>query len=135
MILFGGALSFVAALLVFPIINQGTPKSFLLGMVLLLGSIGFAYGPMGAMLPRLFAARYRYSAAGLSYNLGGVLGGALVPLVAPQLELLYGGYSVGYLLAGTAFLSCLAVLGLREENEKESAGVLQSDTPSPLTRE
>jgi MFS family permease len=134
-ILFGGALSIVAALLVFPIINQGTPKAFFLGMVLLLGSIGFSYGPMGAMLPRLFATRYRYSAAGLSYNLGGVLGGALVPLVAPKLELLYGGHSVGYLLAGTAFVSCLAVLGLREENEKESVGVLQPESSSPLTSE
>ncbi|MGQ7935383.1 MFS transporter [Paraburkholderia sp. D1E] len=127
-ILFGGAVSFVAALLLFPIINQATPLFFLLGMVLLLGSIGFAYGPMGAMLPMLFVTKYRYSAAGFSYSVGGVLGGGVVPLVAPQIERIYGSYSIGLLLAATALLSCIAVLGLQEENEGESSILLRSDS-------
>lgn len=127
-ILFGGAASFVAALLLFPIINHATPPFFLLGMALLLGSIGFSYGPLGAMLPMLFATRYRYSGAGLSYNLGAVLGGGVLPLVTPHLGLAYGSYSTEFLLAGTALVSCVAVLGLREEYEEETRGLLHSDS-------
>ena len=47
---------------------------------------GVAYGPAGAMLPELFQARYRYTGAGLGYNLAGIFGGAIPPLIAAPLD-------------------------------------------------
>src|ERR1700687_1776782 len=63
--------------------------------------------------PRLFATRYRYSAAGISYNLGGVLGGAVIPLVATSLVTSFGSYALGLLLAATALVGCASVWALR----------------------
>lgn len=42
------------------------------GIVGMLGLVGLAYGPLGVYLPELFATRYRYTGAGMTYNLGGV---------------------------------------------------------------
>jgi len=129
-IIFGGVVSFVAALLLFPIINQATPGFFLLGLTLLLGSIGFAYGPLGATLPMLFATKYRYSGAGVAYNFGAILGGGIVPIVAPQLIAAHGSGAIGYLLAGTAVLGTVAVFALKEESGAERAGIARgSDVP------
>jgi MFS family permease len=112
-VLFGSLISMAVSLVLFPIIDLGTPLSFLIGIALMLGSLGFAYGPMGALLPETFATRYRYSAAGMSYSLGGVLGGAVIPLVATSLVASFGSYALGLLLAATALVGCASVLMLR----------------------
>jgi MFS family permease len=120
-VLVGGLISAAVGLVLFPIIDMGTPLSFLIGITLMLGSLGFAYGPMGALLPETFATRYRYSAAGVSYNLGGVLGGAVIPLVATTLVTSFGSYALGLLLAATALVGCASVLMLRRL--RSAAGV------------
>jgi MFS family permease len=120
-VLVGGLISAAVGLVLFPIIDIGTPLSFLIGITLMLGSLGFAYGPMGALLPETFATRYRYSAAGVSYNLGGVLGGAVIPLVATTLVTSFGSYALGLLLAATALVGCASVLMLRRL--RSAAGV------------
>jgi MFS family permease len=55
--------------------------SFSVGLVV----FAMLYGPMGAYLPELYGTRLRYSGAAVSYNLGGVFGGALAPLISTQL--------------------------------------------------
>jgi MFS family permease len=122
-ILIGGLISAAVALVLFPIIDMGTPLSFLIGIALMLGSLGFAYGPMGAMFPETFATRYRYSAAGISYSLGGVLGGAVIPLVATSVVTSFGSYALGLLLSTTALVGCASVLALRR---LRSAGDIES---------
>jgi MFS family permease len=112
-VLFGSLISMAVSLVLFPIIDMGTPLSFLIGIALMLGSLGFAYGPMGALLPETFATKCRYSAAGMSYSLGGVLGGAVIPLVATSLVTSFGSYALGLLLAATALVGCASVLTLR----------------------
>jgi hypothetical protein len=89
----------------------------------MLGSLGIAYGPMGALLPETFATRYRYSAAGVSYNLGGVLGGAVIPLVATSVVASFGSYALGLLLTATALVGCASVMALRR---LRSAGDIKS---------
>jgi MFS family permease len=112
-IFIGGLISAAVGFILFPIIDIGTPLSFLIGITLMLGSIGFSYGPMGAMLPETFATRYRYSAAGISYNLGAVLGGAVIPIIATSIVASFGSYALGLLLAATALVGCASVLALR----------------------
>ena len=76
------ALAIVWALVVFPVLDMGSTFSFALALFVTLTIFGIAYGPAGALLPELFQARYRYTGAGLGYNLAGILGGALPPLAA-----------------------------------------------------
>lgn len=44
--------------------------------------LGFANGPLGAWMSRLFPVNVRYSGTSLAFNTGGVIGGAMVPIAA-----------------------------------------------------
>lgn len=50
-----------------------------------LGCVGLAYGPLAALYAEMFPARMRYSGAGLTYMLMGILGSGMAPLAAPIL--------------------------------------------------
>ncbi|WP_033293092.1 MFS transporter [Amycolatopsis jejuensis] len=105
------------ALVLFPVLSIGTPLAFAIGMCVTLGLVGVAYGPAGAHLPELFQARYRYTGAGLAYNLAGVLGGAVPPLAAAWLIESFGNGAIGLYLAAMAVLSLACSIALRETRE------------------
>lgn len=77
--------------------------------------MGFVYGPLGGWLPSLFPARVRYTGVSVTFNLGGIIGGGLTPLIAAALVQRGGLVLVGYYLAGAAVLSLvgLALVGRR----------------------
>jgi MHS family shikimate/dehydroshikimate transporter-like MFS transporter len=79
----------------------------LITLALAVGQFGSAaaYGPLAAFFSELFSARLRYSGTSLSYNLGGILGGALAPLIATQLLA-----STGTTLAISVYLAVMAVV-------------------------
>ncbi|WP_394855808.1 hypothetical protein [Rhodococcus opacus] len=56
------------------LLDTGSPVEFLIAITGTLVLYGAAYGPTGALLPEMFRARFRYTGAGLSYNLAGILG-------------------------------------------------------------
>ncbi|MEJ2868089.1 MFS transporter [Actinomycetospora sp. OC33-EN08] len=111
MVIIGNAVSVVGGLVAFPIIDLGTAASFGLGLAVVLGVVGIAYGPIGAQLPELFPTRYRYTGAGMAYNLAGVLGGGVVPLIATALVATYASsMAIGFLLAGLSVVSLACTL-------------------------
>ncbi|MFC9473055.1 MFS transporter [Nocardia sp. NPDC056952] len=118
MMALGNLYSIVFALLMFPILSIGTTWAYIVGACLSQVGVGLAYGPVGAMLPELFATRYRYTGAGLSYNLAGVLGGAVTPLLAVQLQDSFGGLAIGVYLAGVAAVSLLCTLAGAETKQR-----------------
>jgi metabolite-proton symporter len=82
--------------------------------------MGLVYGPLGAWLPNLYPARVRYTGASLSFNLGGILGGALAPIIAQALADRGGLWLVGLYLAGAALVSLLALLWIGEARDLDS---------------
>ncbi len=80
-----------------------------LGMVLM----GLVYGPLGAFLPGLFPARVRYTGASVAFNVGGILGGGLAPMIAQALADRGGLAPVGLYLSGAALVSLVALVALR----------------------
>ncbi|WP_231123830.1 MFS transporter [Nocardioides sambongensis] len=110
-----GIAALIWALALFPILDLGTPLAFSAGVVVTLSIFGLAFGPVGAYLPELFETRFRYTGAGAGYNLGGVIGGAVPPLIAPGLTDAYGSIAVGVMLAVLATISigCTVALGSR----------------------
>ncbi|BBG00772.1 MFS transporter [Pseudonocardia saturnea] len=112
MVVIGNIASVAAGVIVFPIIDIGTAWSFGLGISIVLGVVGIAYGPIGAQLPELFPTRFRYTGAGIAYNLAGVLGGGVVPLIAAAVVPLYGSLAIGLLLASVSLLSLGCTLAL-----------------------
>jgi metabolite-proton symporter len=128
------ALSIPWALVLFPIMGTGSGTGFAIGLIGTLAIFGIAYGPVGAYLPEMFATRYRYTGAGMGYNLGGVLGGAVAPLVAAQLAGSFGSVAVGLMLAGFGLLSLVCVIAIGETKHRsvdtEAASV--TTTPDPV---
>lgn len=113
MVVGGNIASVVAGLVAFPIIDIGTVWSFGLGLSLVLGVVGIAYGPIGAQLPELFPTRFRYTGAGIAYNLAGVFGGGVVPLFAAALAAsTLGSLGIGLLLSAVSLISLLCTLAL-----------------------
>ena len=80
---------------------------------------GSVLGPVSAFVSELFDTRYRYTAVGLSYNLAGILGGALTPILAASITAAYGGATFGYLLAGVALVSFLCAIVLKETRDTD----------------
>lgn len=79
--------------------------------------MGFVYGPLGAWLPSLFPARVRYTGASVAFNVGGILGGALSPIIAQALALRGGLSLVGLYLSGAALVSLLALWSLPKSSQ------------------
>ncbi|MBB3983021.1 MFS family permease [Sphingobium fontiphilum] len=67
--------------------------------------MGFVYGPLGAYLPALFPTQLRYTGASFSFNLGGIIGGALAPIAATWLSAVQGVALVGLYMSVAAALS------------------------------
>ena len=117
----------VWALALFPVLDIGTPLAFGIGLSVTLVIFSVSYGPAGSYLPELFAAEHRYTGAGLGYNLAGVLGGAIPPLLAPGLAASFGSIAIGVMLSITAVISLVSVSFLHEtrnralEHETENA--------------
>lgn len=108
----------VWALLLFPLLDTGSAAAFAIGLSGTLVIFAIAYGPAGSYLPELFAARHRYTGAGLGYNLAGVLGGAIPPLVAPGLAASFGSIAIGVMLSLIAVLSLVSVSLLAETRDR-----------------
>jgi MFS family permease len=69
----------------FPLLDT---KSWWLIVLAAVGGLFFhalMYGPQAAFISELFGTRVRYSGASLGYQLAGILGGALAPIVATAL--------------------------------------------------
>ncbi|WP_066906344.1 MFS transporter [Millisia brevis] len=106
------------ALVLFPLLNLGGRLPFILGLTITMLIFGIAYGPAGALLPELFEARYRYTGAGLGYNLAGIFGGAIPPLIAAPLIASHGSFWVGVMLAGLSAVSVLCTYLIIETKDK-----------------
>ncbi|MEU5118503.1 MFS transporter [Streptomyces asoensis] len=106
-----------AALWMFPLVallSTGEPLPMFLGFLGALLAFVTMFAVIAAYLPELYAPRVRCTGAAVGYNLGGVLGGALTPVVATALAEQPGRvpWGVGAYLTGIALLSlgCFALL-------------------------
>jgi len=84
--------------------------------------MGFVYGPLGAFLPGLFPARVRYTGASVAFNMGGIIGGGLTPVIGQALASGYGIGAVGWYLAGAAIVSAGGLALLPKAGAASSLG-------------
>jgi MFS family permease len=107
----------VTALWMFPMIallSTGEPLLMFPGFVVALIAFVTMFAVIAAYLPELYEPRVRCTGAAVGYNLGGVLGGALTPIVATAVAEQSGRvpWGVAAYLTGIALLSlgCFALL-------------------------
>ncbi|OBB33245.1 MFS transporter [Mycolicibacterium peregrinum] len=126
-ILAGFGLALPWAFMVMPLIDSGSPVGFAVAIAGIFCIFGLSYGPIGSFLPEIFATRYRYTGAGLSFNLAGIVGGAIPPLVAGALVATLGSWAVGAMMAVFVVVSIVSTLLLPETKGTELDAVM-SDT-------
>lgn len=105
----GQCLAIMLGFALSPMLGSGSWVYILLFLFCALFLMGVTFGPMGAFLPEQFPVAVRYSGAGLSYQLGGILGASFAPAIAQALVQFGGLPWVGGYLSIMALISLLAV--------------------------
>ncbi len=123
LIIAGNLFSTVWAVVVFQVIGSVGAVGYGLALSLTMVGVGVVYGPVGSYVPELFAARHRYTGAGVAYSLAGILGGSIPPIVAAVLAAEFGTASVGFYLAAMGVLSLVVrVLPQRDPGDRARPG-------------
>ncbi|WP_052378430.1 MFS transporter [Polycyclovorans algicola] len=111
--------------MVFPLfwlLDTREPWLMALGMTLLAVSMSAMYSPIAAMLSELFPTRLRYTGNSVSYQVGTLVGGAFVPIIATTLMQLTGtSASISAYMFGSILIGMLAVKFV-PETSKTSLG-------------
>ena len=81
----GAAAAAVWAFAFFPLLNTGNAVVIALAVVVALAAHAAMYGPQAAFVAELFSVRLRYSGASMGYQVAGIFGGALAPIIAIKL--------------------------------------------------
>ncbi|MEV6958451.1 MFS transporter [Streptomyces sp. NPDC051207] len=122
-----------AALWMFPMVallSTGAPLQMFLGFLGAMLAFLTMFAVIAAYLPELYEPRVRCTGAAVGYNLGGVLGGALTPIVATALAEQGGRvpWGVAAYLTGVALVSlaCFALLPETRPEPSPAAKVASS---------
>ncbi|WP_328475339.1 MHS family MFS transporter [Actinoplanes sp. NBC_00393] len=81
----GAASAAIWAFAFFPLLDTGNRAVIVLATVIALATHAAMYGPQAAFIVELFSTRLRYSGASMGYQIAGILGGALAPIISIQL--------------------------------------------------
>ena len=125
-VLSGFVLALPWSFAVMPLLDTGNAALFALGIVAAFAILGVIIGPMASFMPEIFATRYRYTGAGLAFNAGGIIGGAVPPMLAGALVASVGSWAVGLMMAVLMLVSlgCAALL-------PATLGTTLTDTATP----
>jgi len=96
-----------------PALASGSWLLIFLGLAAALFVMGLVYGPLGSWLTALFPVHVRYTGASITFNAGGILGGAMAPIIAQALSDRGGTQMVGLYLALAGALSWFGLLMVR----------------------
>jgi hypothetical protein len=80
-------------------------------------------GSSSAWLCRLYPVRLRYSGFAFAFNTGGLIGGAVIPIIAQIMSSAGGLNYVGLILSGTGLLSFAAIVYSRQSSQGTPPGV------------
>ncbi|WP_433518008.1 MFS transporter [Nonomuraea sp. CA-143628] len=74
----------------FPLLDTKSFPLIALAAIVALITHAAMYGPQAAFIAELFSTRLRYSGASMGYQVAGIVGGALAPIIALKLFAAYG---------------------------------------------
>ncbi|EFA29138.1 transmembrane transport protein, partial [Haemophilus influenzae HK1212] len=95
-------------------LENGTPVSVFVFLVIGMAIMGMTFGPMAALLPELFPTEVRYSGASLAYNLASIIGATIAAMISLKINASFGVMGVGIYLAINALMTLLALLASKE---------------------
>ncbi len=116
--LFGGVGALVWVFAFFALLNTRKTPLILLAAVVALIFHAAMYGPQAAFISELFSTRLRYSGASLGYQLAGVLGGALAPIISIALLDRFDTWvAVALYVAAMLLITIVAVFAAQETSK------------------
>ena len=118
-LLVGSAVAVVVGFAMGPMFAAGSLGVIALFLCIGLFTMGLVYGPLASLLPQMFTARVRYTGVSIAFNVGGILGGGLAPVVAQGLADRAGLAYVGLYISGAAVLTLLGLLAVPARTERE----------------
>jgi len=118
-LLVGSAVAVVVGIVMGPMFAAGSLSVIALFLCIGLFTMGLVYGPLASLLPQMFTARVRYTGVSIAFNVGGILGGGLAPVVAQGLADRAGLAYVGLYISGAAVLTLLGLLAVPARTERE----------------
>ena len=118
-LLVGSAVAVVVGIVMGPMFAAGSLSVIALFLCIGLFTMGLVYGPLASLLPQMFTARVRYTGVSIAFNVGGILGGGLAPVVAQGLADRAGLAFVGLYISGAAVLTLLGLLAVPARTERE----------------
>ncbi len=99
----------------FPLLDTGSPFAAILAITVGLVCQAAMYGPMAAFISEMFPTRVRYSGSSAGYQLAGVVGGSVAPLIGVALLARYdSSVPVSIYTLVAASITVLAVVLARE---------------------
>jgi len=117
-LLIGCFLAIAAGFSLSPLMASGSSLQITMFLSIALLLMGATFAPMGAFLPEQFPVAVRYTGAGLSYNLGGILGASAAPFISQLLVDKGGLVWVGYYVSAMALVSLIAVAMMNETQQR-----------------
>ncbi|MDN5697802.1 MAG: MHS family MFS transporter, partial [Rubrobacter sp.] len=119
----------------FWLINTASIPLLLLSLVVMIVIASMMYGPQAALFAEMFGTRVRYTGASMGYQIGSIVGGGLLPLVATALFAATGSSA-----AISAYMAFLCVVSfvcmyLVTETYKKDLGGVESEERKLLSKE
>jgi metabolite-proton symporter len=114
MMLVGWAACLPWSVVLIPLVDTGQPVFYAAAVVGMQAVGSIVLGPTAAFIPELFSTRYRYSGTALAVTIAGLVGGALLPLIAGTLQAACGSWAITLLLATVFAVSAVCTYLLPE---------------------
>ena len=131
--LWGAALLTAWAFPFFWLVDSGQPINIAIAFAVILLGQSLMAGPQAALIAELFPTEVRYSGASTAYQIGSILGGGFMPLIATGLYAAFNSstpIAVYLLLMGLISFAAMAVLKVGRYQASADAGE-QSDPEQP----
>jgi len=108
-LLWGAAATVILGFAFGPGLSSGHGLTVFATLAAALTVMGFVYGPLGGWLPNLFPVALRYTGISVAFNAGGIIGGAVTPILAQMMAGEGLGNQAGWLLSAAGLVTIVGV--------------------------
>ncbi|MCS5732291.1 MFS transporter [Herbiconiux daphne] len=144
-VIIAGSVAMIAwAFPFFALFDTGEFAPVLIALIGGMASYGVVYAPLAAFTSELFGTSVRYTGSALGYNLGGILGGALTPIIAATLYSTFDStIPISLYLVAVAVISLTVILVARETRNADlrteraptaASRLREAQKPSPVVK-
>jgi MFS family permease len=120
MYLIGAAIAGLFGFVYFALLDTRDPVWMFVAIAVSFVPVMTLYGPQAALIAESFAPRFRYSGAGLGYQLASIIAGGPAPFIATALfATFHSGYAIACYIFVCGIISMIATSMLKDYTNKD----------------